>query len=704
MGQSTCCQLKNEPDGFRDFAENQSFKAHAYDVVQMQDEPYAPSKRLVLARSLVFSPHIHLRFSSFYAFQKHVGEGSFGSVFEAESSAAPYQKIGNDLEYSHNGDLRTRRVAVKRFVLPTVSGDGEKSPYDRTRAVREAAGKRKSFEQERRILAQLEHPHIVKVFECFQEPTALHIVMELCSGGELYAQVVQRSLERRHNGGFTEVIARELFKQMLLAITYLHAKRIVHRDVKTENFLLLGDVSTRDGRIVKLCDFGTAIQLTDQHPRAMERIGTLSYTAPEIYAKEGADVIADAWSLGVVLYVLLVGASPFRNSLEEPRDETVRRICSGHFDETRTGWRSLSAESQAMVCDLLSVSEAARLSSSRALQHPWVTQRGALASSAGLSRKAEDLSCFAPQVIMHITRFLKLHPLQQLGVLVCAKVLPDADLFAISADTGIPWYDLFFLLDADGDGRLCFKECAKGLHSLIKPSAELTEDQLYVMAQGLDLDHSGGVDWIEWVALALLSCNIEGLGLEPICTAFRLLDRPSGDGMLGAADLLAVINTDASGKCLSATEGRQRVIELLEHWVPEETKTSQPEGQLAEQLSVARPPSSLSLQDFRRLVLRTVHAKVDSRKNGGYPVNPSLWASRYFCSQPTCCGDVSSFPWYSQDCAVPTVSHSDEDTHSFVHVRQQSIIEPRSKGRLHKNALAKKIKAEDDLDLDGDMM
>lgn len=235
-----------------------------------------------------------------------------------------------------------------------------------------------------------------------------------------------------------------------------------------------------------------------------------------------------------------------------------------------------------------------------------------------------NYASFAPSVIMLITRFVHLHAMQQLALLVSAQMLPEADL--MNRQLAIPWYELFFALDADEDGRLSFGEFAAGLTFLMGSRSGLSAEQMYVLVRALDVDCSGSVDWIEWVAVALLSIPPEAMDPEPLCTAFRLLDRPSGDGKIGAADLLAVINTDASGVCLSATHGRKRVLRLLGRWSSSSKEErhqqqlqqgQQPEAQLGGQLvthaaatprvtvTSFSPPPSLNLEDFRRLLEST---------------------------------------------------------------------------------------------------
>lgn len=538
---------------------------------------------LVLARRRVFSSHLRTSFSDHYNVVSKLGEGTFGNVFEAEPRELKQNRLRSKSPAitASDGDRggatsprsQLRRVAVKCFQLTKADAeDGVKSLKE-------------SFERERSILARSEHPHIVKMYECFEDRNSLRIVMELCRGGELYEYIASKAQQRK-TGAFDEPEGRLYFRQMLHAVGFLHANRIVHRDIKTENFLLLGNPKTEEGGIIKLCDFGTAMQLTDHMPRAQGRIGTLSYTAPEIYARRGADLCADLWSLGVVLYVLLVGASPFRITGAEPRSETSKRILAGNYDTSRPGWQKLTDGAHDLVGKLLVVEEKVRFRIPDAFQHPWMERSSALITLkekqvveqqkvlSPISEQEVDFSDYAhhiQKVLYLVSCFAGLDPLQQLLISVYAQVTPDSELADL--DLPLPWYELFFALDEDEDGRLGFSELSRGLQKLVTIGLGEFDprhaDKVNVLVRALDLDGNGYVDWVEWTALALSSSASLATQPEPLRTIFRMIDRPSGDKAITAVDLLALLNSDSAGRSLTTAKAQEQAQVLLTKWAPE---------------------------------------------------------------------------------------------------------------------------------------
>lgn len=631
----------------------------------------AKLSHLVLARHRLFSPHLQFKFAHYYQTERKIGEGSYGNVYEAlarpvnSKDGRPLGKgkaVDVDTAASTPSNLYPRRVAVKAFSL-----EKNNKQEDKDRALRELQGRRASFEAERSILSQLEHPHIIKMYECFEEKSSLYIVLELCRGGELYERIAAKARQGA-GGGLDEKTSRNIFRQMLYATSYLHANRVVHRDIKSENFLLLGEPGTPEADTIKLCDFGTAAVLSEQKPRSMERIGTLSYTAPEIYANRGASVVADNWSLGVVLYVLLVGASPFRTSGNESREETMRRIQHGDFETRRPAWQNLTHLAQDLVRKFLVVEEAQRLSSKKALRHAWVepgdgsSRLSSLRANSTLPASPRgtgggDLGTYGiygKTVVMLLEKFTRLDAMQQLVLIICAQTMQEADL--INSQAPVPWYDLFFALDRNEDGQLGFQEFAMGLRQLLGSASIYSDEQLDSMVRALDLDCSGQIEWIEWAAVALLATQNLVQEAEPLSTAFRLLDRPSGDGTVGAADLLAVINSDSKSMFITSTVGREQVLRILSRWVPRPStkKDSKwPNGFVS--------PPSMKLEDMRK-VLESCSKEPENQL---VPIEayPQRVGTNWF-----------RHPWCGDDQRCP-----DTNTELNVMVQQQRALRPKGK-------------------------
>eukprot|EP00927_Polykrikos_kofoidii_P077664 TRINITY_DN74586_c0_g1_i1.p1 TRINITY_DN74586_c0_g1~~TRINITY_DN74586_c0_g1_i1.p1 ORF type:complete len:300 (+),score=41.08 TRINITY_DN74586_c0_g1_i1:92-991(+) len=152
------------------------------------------------------------------------------------------------------------------------------------------------------ILSFLQHcgsvPGIVWLFEVFEDDHHLHLLLELCSGGELYERQVQV-------GVFSNAEAAVLMRQMLQAVGFIHTVGVVHRDLKLENWLLI----SHEGLGIKLCDFGLSIILKPGELTS-GRVGSPYYVAPEVLVGE-YDSRADIWSLGVIMFMLLTGSPPF---------------------------------------------------------------------------------------------------------------------------------------------------------------------------------------------------------------------------------------------------------------------------------------------------------------------------------------------------------------------------------------------------------
>eukprot|EP00698_Gefionella_okellyi_P013099 TRINITY_DN3566_c0_g1_i1.p1 TRINITY_DN3566_c0_g1~~TRINITY_DN3566_c0_g1_i1.p1 ORF type:complete len:493 (-),score=151.02 TRINITY_DN3566_c0_g1_i1:20-1498(-) len=193
-----------------------------------------------------------------------------------------------------------------------------------------------------RILSALQHPHIVQYRSSFLHNKKVCIIMDYCQGGDLSRRV------KTQTSPFREEIILSWFTQICLGLKHVHDRKILHRDLKTQNIFL-----TADGEI-KLGDFGIAKALNDTMQQANTYVGTPYYMAPEICESKPYDQAADIWSLGCILYELMTLRHPF-----EGRDMAalVRAIISGRFAPLP---RHYSSSLRALVLQMLQVNPAQR--------------------------------------------------------------------------------------------------------------------------------------------------------------------------------------------------------------------------------------------------------------------------------------------------------------------------------------------------------
>ena len=149
------------------------------------------------------------------------------------------------------------------------------------------------------IHSKLRNPHILRVLSYFEDEDKVYLVLEYCEKGEL-----NRFLQRR-GYPFTEAEAKQLIVQIVNGMTYLQKHQILHRDLSLGNMLLTSAMA------VKIADFGLATKLTHADEKHLTMCGTPNFISPEIVSQTPHGLAADVWSLGCMIYTLLVGKAPF---------------------------------------------------------------------------------------------------------------------------------------------------------------------------------------------------------------------------------------------------------------------------------------------------------------------------------------------------------------------------------------------------------
>jgi len=274
-----------------------------------------------------------------------LGQGQFGTVFRAR-----HTPTGNE-------------VALKVMSKSTVAEHGMQE----------------ALKEEVEILLKVDHPHIIKAYEFFEDDFDFYLSTELLLGGELFDRIVD--IKR-----YSEKNARDIFNILLNTVSYLHDMDTVHRDIKPENLLL---VNAEDDTQVKLADFGFAKRLHGQ--KTDTACGTPGYIGPEILRGEQYGIEVDIFSLGVVLYILLSGRPPFYDSNDRKRIKKNREVL---YSFNKKYWRRVSDNAKDLIAKMLEKNPAKRITARKALQHPWMTESSVELEKRDIQRAMTELRRF----------------------------------------------------------------------------------------------------------------------------------------------------------------------------------------------------------------------------------------------------------------------------------------------------------------------
>jgi len=373
------------------------------------------------------------------------------------------------------------------------------------RIARSSVNDVRQFRQEVGFMKTLDHPHIIRLYETFEDESNVYLAMEMCRGGELFDRVIA-------SGHLTEHQASVVVQHIVRAVAYMHEKDIAHRDLKPENFLF----ETKDPvekNVLKLIDFGTACRAG---PRTVltTLVGTRYYIAPQVLMKR-YDRKCDMWSVGAVMYTLLCGRPPFSGRTEK---EVLQKVRLGKYDLTGEEWQSVSEDAKDLIRMLMHMIPRARLSARQALKHVWIRKSAPCASCSPLQEG----------LVENLRSFHSENRLKKAALHIVASHLDDAQLGRLR--------ETFNCLDANGDGMLSLEELKRVLNQ--EGLEDLTAD-LEHMVRGIDVDHSGAIDYTEFLAASL--SGRETISRQALWSAFSVFDL-DGDGRISEEELTIVLD------------------------------------------------------------------------------------------------------------------------------------------------------------------
>ncbi|KAJ5294882.1 hypothetical protein N7508_009703 [Penicillium antarcticum] len=293
-----------------------------------------------------------------------MGKGGFSSVYRAEDTTSEYGEVA--IKVLRKYEMNKQQI--------------------------------ENMNKEIHILEEAEHPNIVQFVDSFETRQYCYIIMELCTGGELFNQVIKLTY-------FSEDLSRHVILQVAKAVEYLHGTLgVVHRDIKPENIFFYSIPWKQSKKIntdfdeekadegefipgvgcggigkIKLGDFGLSKLLHSYGNQTMTPCGTMGYAAPELISDQGYSMGVDIWALGCVLFTLLVGFPPFY----DPNINILkRRVTHGEYTFQSPWWDPISKEAKDLVANLLTVDPGKRFTIQDFMDHPWIKQASGETKSA----------------------------------------------------------------------------------------------------------------------------------------------------------------------------------------------------------------------------------------------------------------------------------------------------------------------------------
>ncbi|CAN4105521.1 unnamed protein product [Withania somnifera] len=409
-------------------------------------------------------PYKTQKLESLYTLSKKLGQGQFGTTYLCTEKST--------------GDLYACKTIPKKKLIC-------KEDYE-------------DVWREIQIMHHLsEHPNVVRIKGTYEDALYVHIVMELCAGGELFDRIVQK-------GQYSEKEAAKLIKTIVGVVEACHSLGVMHRDLKPENFLFL---SSQEDAALKATDFGLSVFYRPGETFS-DVVGSPYYVAPEVLCKHYGPE-SDVWSAGVILYILLSGVPPF---WAETDMGIFRQILRGKLDFESEPWPAISDSAKDLIRKILDRNPKRRLTAHEVLCHPWIVD------DSMTPDKPLDSA-----VLSRLKQFSAMNKLKKMALRVIAERLSEEEIGGLK--------ELFKMLDTDDSGTITFEELKEGLRRV---GSELMESEIKDLMDAADIDNNGTIDYGEFIAATVHLNKLERE--ENLLSAFSFFDK-DGSGYITIEEL-----------------------------------------------------------------------------------------------------------------------------------------------------------------------
>ncbi|RXI03138.1 hypothetical protein DVH24_003790 [Malus domestica] len=342
--------------------------------------------------------------------------------------------------------------------------------------------------------------NIVELKGAYEDKQSVHLVMELCAGGELFDRIISK-------GHYTERAAAALLRTIVQIVHTCHTMGVIHRDLKPENFLLL---NKDENSPLKATDFGLSV-FYKQGEVFKDIVGSAYYIAPEVLKRRyGPEV--DIWSVGVMLYILLSGVPPF---WAESEHGIFNAILRGHLDFSSDPWPSISTQAKDLVRRMLNSDPKQRLTAFQVLNHPWIKDD-----------EAPDVP-LDNAVLSRLKQFKAMNQFKKVALRVIAGCLSEEEIMGLK--------EMFKGIDTDNSGTITLEELRQGL---AKQGTKLSEVEAQQLMEAADADGNGTIDYDEFITATMHLNRMDKE--EHLYTAFQHFDKDSS-GFITTEELEQVL-------------------------------------------------------------------------------------------------------------------------------------------------------------------
>ena len=382
------------------------------------------------------------------------------------------------------------------------------------------------FKNDINILSKAEHPNLVRIYEIFEDERHFSLIMENCTGDELFFNILKKLL----NGEpFSEKEAVPIFKQLMSAVSFCHSQGICHKDIKPENILFLNN---KPDSPIKIIDFGLSKIFGEIRPlmkgNKMEknvmsaRVGTAYYMSPEAI-QGNYDNKCDIWSCGVILYIMLCGYPPFDGETEH---DIFKAITRKKFSFPEEEWKIISDDAKDLIKHMICDADK-RFNAESVLNHQWVEKCAPNAKESLANYNSNSLKNY--NNLYKLTKFI---------IEFISSRIGECNINHLRI--------IFEEMDTNKDGTLTLNEIKEGINKICE-ICNMNEEEKEEILKNFDTEKQVRIEYNEFIAACLEQKSY--LREEYLLDVFMMLDL-DGSGKISKQEIKIALNGDLENETL----------------------------------------------------------------------------------------------------------------------------------------------------------